>query len=67
MMQLTGAFVQQLILIMTNLPKISSGRAIENRFLNILNADENDMEDRKEKSVLLSFEKDIELHNIRFL
>lgn len=31
-MQLTGAFVQPLILIMTNLPKISSGRAIEERF-----------------------------------
>ena len=42
-MQLTGAFVQPLILIMTNLPKISSGRAIEERFLSILNVDENDM------------------------
>ena len=65
-MQLTGAFVQPLILIMTNLPKISSGRAIEERFLSILNVDENDMGTPKEGSALLPFEKDIELHNIGF-
>lgn len=65
-MQLTGAFVQPLILIMTNLPKISSGRAIEERFLSILNVDENDMRTPKEGSALLPFEKDIELHNIGF-
>ena len=65
-MQLTGAFVQPLIVIMTNLPKISSGRAIEERFLSILNIDENDMGTPKEDSALLSFEKDVELHNIGF-
>lgn len=65
-MQLTGAFVQPLILIMTNLPKISSGRAIEERFLSILNIDENDMGTPKEDSALLPFEKDVELHNIGF-
>lgn len=65
-MQLTGAFVQPLIVIMTNLPKISSGRAIEERFLSILNIDENDMGTPKEDSALLPFEKDVELHNIGF-
>lgn len=65
-MQLTGAFVQPLILIMTNLPKLSSGRAIEERFLSILNVAENDMGTSKEDSALLPFEKDIELHNIGF-
>lgn len=65
-MQLTGAFVQPLILIMTNLPKISGGRAIEERFLSILNVDENDRGNQKEESVLLPFEKDIELCNISF-
>lgn len=65
-MQLTGAFVQPLILIMANLPKLSSGRAIEKRFLSILNAAENDIENPKENSALLSFKKDIELHNISF-
>lgn len=65
-MQLTGAFVQPLILIMTNLPKLSSGRAIEERFLSILNVAENDMGTPKEDSALLPFEKDIELHNIGF-
>lgn len=65
-MQLTGAFVQPLIVIMTNLPKISSGRAIEERFLSILNIDENDMGTPEEDSALLPFEKDVELHNIGF-
>lgn len=65
-MQLTGAFVQPLILIMTNLPKISGGRAIEERFLSILTVDENDRGNQKEESALLLFEKDIELCNISF-
>lgn len=65
-MQLTGAFVQPLILIMTNLPKISGGRAIEERFLNILNIDGNDMVNPKEESALLTFEKNVELYNIGF-
>ena len=35
-MQLTGAFVQPLMMIMSNLPKISSGKAVEERFSAIL-------------------------------
>ena len=65
-MQLTGAFVQPLMLIMTNLPKISGGRAIEERFLSILNVDENNMRNQQKESTLFSFEKDIELCNIGF-
>ena len=54
-MRLTGAFVQPLILIMTNLPKISGGRAIEERFLSILTVDENDRGNQKRRICITSF------------
>lgn len=64
-MQLSGAFVQPLMAITANLPKISAGKALEERFLQVLETGGEPGEERKEESPL-SFERTLQLEDISF-
>lgn len=64
-MQLTGAFVQPLIMITQNLPKISSGKALEERFLSIFSVESIDI-DNDMCSTALPFANNIQLNSISF-
>ena len=64
-MQLTGAFVQPLMMITQNLPKIAGGKALEERFLSIITTESNDIEKNIELSVL-PFNSKIQLNSIYF-
>lgn len=63
-MQLTGAFVQPLTLIMQNIPRLSSGKALEYRFATVLNKRtislQNDITEK------LPFNHKIRLSNVDF-
>lgn len=63
-MQLTGAFVQPLMMIMSNLPKISSGKAVEERFSEILS--ETNVVQESESIEELPFQDSTCLNNIGF-
>ena len=61
-MQLTGAFVQPLTLIMQNIPRITGGKAVEERFTAIL-----EQEGRKEElEVPVDFRRDIRVSDLEF-
>ena len=64
-MQLTGAFVQPLMMIMSNLPKISSGKAVEERFSAILG--ETNVVQEKKGVEELPFQDSICLKEIGFV
>lgn len=65
-MQLTGAFVQPLMNIMTNLPKISGGKAVEKRFLNILETGEHESDLSNQNDQTMDFFRELDLQNISF-
>ena len=65
-MQLTGAFVQPLMNIMTNLPKISGGKAVEKRFLNILEKGESGSDSCNQYDQAMDFCRELNLQNISF-
>lgn len=64
-MQLTGAFVQPIMMITQNLPKISSGKALEERFLSVLTTKSNDI-DKITEFTPLPFKNNIQLNSISF-
>lgn len=65
-MQLTGAFVQPLMNIMTNLPKISGGKAVEKRFLKILETGDHELNICNQDNKIMDFLRELDLQNISF-
>lgn len=63
-MQLTGSFIQPLILIMQNIPKISGGKAVEQRFLSVLSYES--LRHKDSLTEAMHFEKDIQLNGVSF-
>ncbi len=61
-MQLTGAFVQPLTLIMQNIPRITAGKALEERFRAVLE-ERNNREDQK---IPVTFKKEIRISGLKF-
>lgn len=63
-MQLTGAFVQPLMLVMQNVPRLSSGHALEQRFAAIL--DQQTIALPQEDTAEISFKQEIALSKVDF-
>ncbi len=63
-MQLTGAFVQPLMIIMQNIPRLSGGKALEQRFATIL--DKPTIAVQKDNTAEIPFNNEITLSKIDF-
>lgn len=61
-MQLTGAFVQPLTLIMQNIPRITAGKALEERFRAVLEEGNN----REAQKTPVTFKKEIRISGLKF-